>query len=68
LSSVFPKPVGIALLCDSEGRILEIVGDQLGLTVRFPTGRIFSSCLASGNLAKSLSFLQEIRERQATFE
>jgi signal transduction histidine kinase len=68
LNPVFPKPIGIALLCDSEGRILEIVDDQLGLTVRFPTGRIFSSCLASGSLAKSLDFLQEIRERHAAFE
>jgi hypothetical protein len=68
LIPVSPKSVGIALLCDSEGRILEIVGDQLGLTVRFPTGRIFSSCLALGSLVKSLSFLQEIRERHATFE
>ena len=63
-----PNPVGIALLCDSDGRILEIVGEQLGLTVRFPTGRFFSSCLASGSLVKSLGFLQEIRERHAAFE
>ena len=63
-----PISAGIALMCNTEGRILEIVGDQLGLSGCFPPGRMFSSCLASGSLAKSLSFLQEIRARQATFE
>ncbi len=59
---------GIALLCDTEGHILEILGDQTGLAAAFPVGRLFSSCLAPGSLAKSLSFLQEIRTRQVTFE
>ncbi len=59
---------GVALCCDFEGRILEILGDPLGLAGSFPAGRLFSSCLDSGSLAKSLAFLQEIRTRQATFE
>ncbi len=63
-----PRPAGIALMCDIEGRIVEILGDQLGLADRFPAGRMFSSGLDSGSLSKSLSFLQEIRARQATFE
>ncbi len=59
---------GIALLCGTEGRILEIVADQLGLTDQFPAGRLFNSCLASGSVAKSLNFLAEIRSHQAAFE
>jgi two-component system OmpR family sensor kinase len=62
-----PSSAGIALVCDTEGRILEILSDQLGLAGRFPAEHLFSSCLAAGSLAKSLSFLEKIRAREATF-
>jgi signal transduction histidine kinase len=68
VTPVSPSPAGIALVCDYEGRILEILDDGLGLAGRFPVGRLFGSCLDSGSMAKSLSFLLEIRARQATFE
>jgi PAS domain S-box-containing protein len=58
---------GIALLCDMEGRILEILGDRLGLGDRFLAGHLFSSGLAPGSVAKSLSFLEEIRACQGAF-
>ena len=47
---------------------LAIPGDQLGLAGRFEAGRLFNSCLDSGSVAKSFSFLLEILSRQATFE
>jgi signal transduction histidine kinase len=58
---------GIALACDTEGRILEVVSDQLGLSGCFPTGHLFTSCVASGSLTKSLNFLRAVRAREATF-
>jgi two-component system, OmpR family, sensor kinase len=61
-------PAGIALACDMEGRVLEILSDQLGASNHFPTGRLFSSGFAPGSMAKSLSFLQELRASQAAFE
>jgi signal transduction histidine kinase len=63
-----PRSAGIALLCDPEGRILQIIGDQLGLAEAFPVGALFNSCLALGSLGKGLSFLREIRKHQAVFE
>lgn len=68
LTPVSPSPAGIALLCDSEGRILEILGDRLGLADRFPAGCLFGACLDPGSLAKSLEFLRDIRAHQAAFE
>jgi signal transduction histidine kinase len=68
LTPVSPSPAGIALLCDTDGRILEILGDRLGLADQFPAGRLFGACLDSGSLAKSLDFLREIHARQAAFE
>jgi signal transduction histidine kinase len=47
---------------------LRILADQLGLAESFPSEHLFSSCLASGSLAKSLNFLEEIRSREAAFE
>ena len=63
-----PSPAGIALRCDTEGRILEIFADSLGLAGCFPAGRLFSSCLTPASLARSFSFLQKIRASQASFE
>ena len=63
-----PSPAGIALRCDAEGRILEILADSLGLAGCFPAGRFFSSCLTPASLARSFSFLQKIRASQASFE
>jgi two-component system, OmpR family, sensor kinase len=63
-----PSPAGIALLCDTEGRILKLIGDQLGLAEPFHAGCLFESCLAPGSVAKGLSFLQQIRSHQAAFE
>jgi signal transduction histidine kinase len=67
-SSEHPTSGGIALLCDNDGRIQRIVGDEIGLADRFPPGYLFHSCLASGSLAKGLSFLREVRIHQAVFE
>jgi signal transduction histidine kinase len=58
---------GIALTCDNGGRILETLSDQLGVAGCFPAGRLFTSCLAPGSLAKGLSFLQEIHTREAAY-
>jgi two-component system, OmpR family, sensor kinase len=63
-----PSPAGIALRCNTEGRILEIVTDSLGLAGCFPAGRLFSSCLTPASMARSFSFLQKIRESQVSFE
>jgi PAS domain S-box-containing protein len=58
---------GIALLCNAEGRVLEILGDQAAWGDRFSVGRMFGSGLATGSLAKGLSFLQHIRKGGAAF-
>jgi len=63
-----PSTAGIALACNAEGRVIEILADQLGLADCFPTGHLFTSCLASGSLAKSLDFQAEVRSREAAFE
>jgi PAS domain S-box-containing protein len=63
-----PISAAIALLCDTEGRILEILGDGLDLAGRFPAGRLFSSGLDSGSLAKSLGFLHAMRTNRTAFD
>ncbi len=59
---------GVAVWCDLEGRILEVLHNQVGCSSCFPAGVLFSACLDPGSLAKSLDFLTEIRTRHASFE
>ena len=61
------EPVGIALLCDSQGRILRVIRDQLGLEDAFVPDRFFPALVDRESTAKSLSFLEEIRTHGAAF-
>ncbi len=56
---------GIFLRCDEHGMVDEILQDTLGLALS--PGVPFSRLSARGNLDKALSFLQEIREKDAAF-
>ncbi len=58
---------GIALLCDTEGRIIEILGGQSTWGDRLSAGRMFSSALAQDSVEKGLRFFQHIRETHAAF-
>lgn len=67
MSGAVSAAPGIALLCDTDGSILNILGDPLGLANFFPLGRAFNSCLDPGSADKSLAFLQQVRTGQAAF-
>lgn len=59
---------GIALLCDLDGNIREILRDPLGLGAAIRLGMPFARLAASGNLAKALSFQNEIVTQGAAFD
>jgi signal transduction histidine kinase len=52
---------GIALLCDLDGNITQMLYDQPGVGAALQTGSPFARLAAPGNLAKALSFLDELR-------
>jgi signal transduction histidine kinase len=63
-----PKVDGIAIICDLDSNVDQVLVDQLGLADCFPIGRHFSACLDSSSVVKSLHFLSQIRAREAAFE
>lgn len=62
------QPAGIALLCDPQGLLLEVLHDGLGLTEQVQAGRPFTQVIEPTGLGKALSFLAELRARGATFD
>jgi PAS domain S-box-containing protein len=54
---------GVVLLCDTEGTVLQVIRDDLGLRDRLLPGRPLSLVVDRGSLAKALSFVVDLRTR-----
>jgi len=57
------RPAGIALLCDQDGNILQLIQDDLGLSIRPECGAPFPVLVDRASLSKALSFLVELRHQ-----
>ncbi|GAB1481543.1 sensor histidine kinase [Treponema sp.] len=66
-SNKTPSPY-LTLLCDTEGRLLEIILDEEGLLTQDCKGRLFPSLFNGEHVEKALDFLLEVREAGATFD
>ena len=62
------EPSGLALLCDANGNLLEVLRDPMGLAADLQPGMPFTRLAARGSLGKVLSFLNEIKSRGAAFD
>ena len=60
--------LGIALLCDASGVILEVMRDEFGLSERIGPGRSFTALVNPGAVGKALTFLQALRTQRAAFD
>lgn len=58
---------GIALCCDTAGRLLDVVQDDMLLTVTLPKGSLWSGILDVYSQQKSFLFLNEIIMEGASF-
>lgn len=65
--NVQKEPSGIALLCDREGHILQIVRDELGMTEGVQAGQNFTSLVDAESLKKAEAFLTVLRFQHAAF-
>jgi two-component system, OmpR family, sensor kinase len=59
---------GLALLCDPQGAIIDILHNPPELEIEAQKGKPFTRLVASGSLANALSFLADIRAKGAAFE
>jgi two-component system, OmpR family, sensor kinase len=66
--SAAETPAGIALLCDAQGTILEVVRDELGLGERLAPGQSFTDIPDSESREKAGLFLATIRYQGAAFD
>jgi len=57
------RPAGIALLCDQDGNILQLLQDDLGLSIRPECGAPFPVLVDRASLSKALSFLVELHHQ-----
>jgi signal transduction histidine kinase len=62
------ETTGIALLCDSQGTVLKVLRDELGVGERIAPGQPWSALVDRGSLKKALNFLVELREKGAVFD
>jgi len=54
-------PSGIVLLCDAQGRIRDVLRDDLGIAETVAAGTLLTSAVRRADVAKALSFLAELR-------
>jgi signal transduction histidine kinase len=58
---------GLAMLCDAEGTVLDILRDDLDIADRLAPGRPLTLVVDRGSLGKALSFLVDLRARGTAF-
>jgi signal transduction histidine kinase len=58
---------GLAVLCDVQGTILDVVRDDLGVAGRLAPGRPLTLVVDRGSLSKALSFLVDLRAQGTAF-
>jgi two-component system, OmpR family, sensor kinase len=66
--SVAERSAGIALLCDAQGTVLEVVRDELGLGERLTPGQSFADIADGESLEKARLFLATLRYQGAAFD
>ncbi len=59
---------GIALLCDKQGIVLNILHDDLGVVAYIAPGKPWSAVVDRGSLKKALNFLVELRQQGVVFD
>lgn len=64
----FHNTPGTVLVCTLDGKIAQVVQDQLGWSSRVEVGRLLSSIVERESFGKMLNFLLEIREQGSTFD
>jgi signal transduction histidine kinase len=62
------QTLGIALLCDLEGKIRKIIRDELGITETIQPDQLITLMVDRGSLSKALSFLTQLRANGAEFD
>jgi signal transduction histidine kinase len=66
--SLNEKTTGISLRCNPQGKIVEVISDDLGITSKIAPGPLFTAIVDRESVDKAFNFLTEIRTNGATFD
>jgi two-component system, OmpR family, sensor kinase len=68
VTDILEQPAGIALMCDLQGAVIEVVRDELGLGDRLAPGRAFTEIADDESQEKARLFLATLRFQGAAFD
>ncbi len=68
MKSLNKEALGISLQCNSQGEIVKVISDHLGITNQVTIGQIFTALVDKENSDKAVNFLTAIRTKGATFD
>lgn len=60
--------MGVSLLCDNQGRILELLCDELNLADYLKVGQLFTAAFDAENIEKAANFLIAVKTKGVTFD
>ncbi len=66
--NTFEPTLGISLLCDTHGRIIDVLCDELGLAGCLQQGQFFISAFDAENMEKANNFLIELKAKGVAFD
>ncbi|MEK7991584.1 MAG: ATP-binding protein [Thiotrichaceae bacterium] len=64
----FEPAMGISLLCDDQGQVLELLCDELNLADHIEIGQLFTAAFDAENVEKAANFLLEVRTKGVAFD
>jgi signal transduction histidine kinase len=62
------KPIGISLLCDLRGKVLELLYDEIGLNDKIRPEQLFITAFDPASREKAANFLVELKLRGVTLD
>jgi signal transduction histidine kinase len=60
--------VGISLLCDSNGRLIKFLRDDLGLSAHLKPGQPFTLIFDTESMGKAFKFMSEVKSKTTAFD
>jgi len=61
------KTKGISICCDTNGKILQFIYDELNLSQKVPIGQMFTALIDQANMDKAFNFLIALKNDAASF-
>ncbi|OAD19940.1 periplasmic sensor signal transduction histidine kinase [Candidatus Thiomargarita nelsonii] len=68
MNSLKKQTTGLSLRCDPQGKIVEFIRDDLGISNRVVPGQLFTAIVDKASLEKAFNFLTELRTKGAAFD